>query len=46
MPVDSGMKVSIVTMLDYNDHAHRQEFFEARKRWLEEDAKTGKNSYA
>jgi hypothetical protein len=40
------MKFSIVTMLDYNDHAHRQEFFEARTRWLEEDAKTGKNSYA
>lgn len=46
MPVEDGMKFSIVTMLDYNDHAHRQEFFEARARWLVEDEKTGKNSYA
>jgi hypothetical protein len=46
MPVIEGQKFSIVTMLDYNDHAHKQEFFEARARWVEEDAKTGKNSYA
>jgi hypothetical protein len=46
MPVEDGMKFSIVTMLDYNDHAHKPEFFEMRSRWVEEDAKTGKNSYA
>ena len=43
MPVDSGMKVSIVTMLDYNDHAHRQEFMQMRANWLEQDAQAGKN---
>lgn len=37
MPVKSGMKFSIVTMLDYNDHAHRQEFMEMRSKWVEED---------
>jgi hypothetical protein len=46
MPVESGMKFSIVTMLDYNDHAHRQEFMQMRAKWVEEDSKTGKNSYA
>jgi hypothetical protein len=46
MPVTEGQKFSIVTMLDYNDHAHKQEFFEMRSKWVEEDAKTGKNSYA
>ena len=45
MPVKSGMKFSIVTMLDYNDHQHRQEFMEMRSKWVEEDAKSGKNSY-
>lgn len=45
MPVESGMKFSIVTMLDYNDHAHRPEFMEMRSKWIEEDAATGKNSY-
>ena len=43
MPVKSGMKFSIVTMLDYNDHAHRQEFYEMRLKWVEEDSLTGKN---
>ncbi len=37
MPVKSGMKFSVVTMLDYNDHAHRQEFMEMRSRWVEQD---------
>jgi predicted 2-oxoglutarate/Fe(II)-dependent dioxygenase YbiX len=37
MPVKSGMKFSIVTMLDYNDHAHRQEFMEMRSKWVEQD---------
>jgi hypothetical protein len=37
MPVKSGMKFSVVTMLDYNDHAHRQEFMEMRSKWLEQD---------
>jgi hypothetical protein len=46
MPVEEGMKFSIVTMLDYNDHAHRQEFMEMRNRWVEEDLAKGKNSYA
>jgi predicted 2-oxoglutarate/Fe(II)-dependent dioxygenase YbiX len=45
MPVESGMKFSIVTMLDYNDHAHRPEFMQMRAKWVEEDSKTGKNSY-
>lgn len=39
MPVKSGMKFSIVTMLDYTDHAHRQEFMEMRSKWLEEESK-------
>jgi hypothetical protein len=26
MPVKSGVKYSIVTMLDYNDNTHNQEF--------------------
>ena len=37
MPVKSGMKFSVVTMLDYNDHAHRQEFMEMRSKWVEQD---------
>lgn len=37
MPVKSGMKFSIVTMLDYNDHAHRQEFMEMRSKWVEQE---------
>jgi hypothetical protein len=43
MPVKSGMKFSIVTMLDYNDHSHRQEFIEMRSKWVEQDTKLGKN---
>lgn len=46
MPVESGMKVSIVTMLDYNDHSHRQEFMQMRSKWVEEDLATGKNQNA
>lgn len=46
MPVESGMKFSIVTMLDYNDHAHRQEFMQMRARWVEQDLKSGKNQNA
>ena len=33
-PVESGIKYSIVTMLDYNDHAHNDEFYEMRERRL------------
>jgi hypothetical protein len=46
MPVKSGMKFSIVTMLDYNDHAHRQEFMQMRSKWVDEDLVTGKNQNA
>lgn len=46
MPVEDGMKFSIVTMLDYNDHAHKEEFINMRAKWIEQDALTGKNSYA
>jgi hypothetical protein len=46
MPVKSGMKFSIVTMLDYNDHAHRQEFIEMRSKWVEQDLQSGKNQNA
>ena len=35
-PVESGMKYSIVTMLDYNNHAHNQEFMQMRQRWVED----------
>jgi predicted 2-oxoglutarate/Fe(II)-dependent dioxygenase YbiX len=43
MPVESGMKFSIVTMLDYNDHSHRPEFMQIRSKWIEEDSASGKN---
>ena len=43
MPVESGMKFSVVTMLDYNDHAHRPEFMQMRSKWIEEDSSAGKN---
>ena len=33
-PVESGIKYSIVTMLDYNDHAHNQEFMQMREKWV------------
>jgi hypothetical protein len=46
MPVESGTKFSIVTMLDYNDHSHKQEFIQMRSKWLEEDIKSGKNQNA
>jgi len=35
-PVESGTKYSVVTMLDYNDHAHNQEFYEMRERMVAE----------
>jgi hypothetical protein len=34
LPVTEGLKYSIVTMLDYNDHAHNPEFIEMRKKWV------------
>jgi 2OG-Fe(II) oxygenase superfamily len=34
LPVTEGIKYSIVTMLDYNDHAHNQEFMQMRERWV------------
>ena len=33
--VESGAKYSFVTMLDYNDHAHNQEFMMMRQKWVE-----------
>jgi hypothetical protein len=35
-PVQSGQKYSIVTMLDYNDHAHNDEFMQMRQRWVDQ----------
>lgn len=35
-PVSNGQKYSIVTMLDYNDHAHNDEFMQMRQRWVEQ----------
>lgn len=37
LPVESGTKYSIVTMLDYNDHAHNEEFYRMRQRMLQND---------
>jgi hypothetical protein len=37
LPVESGTKYSIVTMLDYNDHSHNQEFMQMRQRWVENE---------
>ena len=34
LPVEEGIKYSIVTMLDYNDHAHNQEFMQMREKWV------------
>lgn len=34
MPVIEGTKYSIVTMLDYNDHAHNPEFMQMREKWV------------
>lgn len=36
LPVESGTKYSIVTMLDYNDHSHCQEFYEMRRKKLDQ----------
>jgi hypothetical protein len=38
LPVTEGTKYSIVTMLDYNDHAHNDEFMQMRERWVARDA--------
>ena len=32
--VESGTKYSLVTMLDYNDHAHNNQFMQMREKWL------------
>lgn len=34
LPVQEGIKYSIVTMLDYNDHAHNDEFMQMREKWI------------
>lgn len=34
LPVSEGLKYSIVTMLDYNDHAHNEEFMRMREKWV------------
>ena len=34
LPVSDGLKYSIVTMLDYNDHAHNDEFMQMREKWV------------
>jgi len=41
LPVTEGMKYSIVTMLDYNDHAHNQEFMQMRDRWVRDAQNKG-----
>lgn len=40
-PVTSGRKYSIVTMLDYNDHAHCQEFMQMRAERVEREKHKG-----
>jgi hypothetical protein len=35
LPVETGTKYSVVTMLDYNDHAHNDEFMQMRQRWVQ-----------
>ena len=37
LPVESGTKYSVVTMLDYNDHSHNPEFMQMRQKWIEKD---------
>ena len=37
LPVLEGTKYSIVTMLDYNNHAHNQEFYQMRQRMIEKN---------
>ena len=34
LPVTEGLKYSVVTMLDYNDHAHNDEFMQMREKWV------------
>lgn len=41
LPVTEGMKYSIVTMLDYNDHAHNQEFMQMRDKWVRDAQNKG-----
>jgi predicted 2-oxoglutarate/Fe(II)-dependent dioxygenase YbiX len=38
-PVQEGTKYSLVTMLDYNDHAHNEEFYQMRTRMVEKEKK-------
>lgn len=37
LPVESGTKYSIVTMLDYNNHSHNQEFYQLRKKMIDQE---------
>ena len=41
LPVESGTKYSVVTMLDYNDHAHNREFMQMREKWINKAQSTG-----
>ena len=36
LPVTEGTKYSIVTMLDYTDHAHNPEFMQMREKWVQD----------
>jgi hypothetical protein len=45
LPVESGTKYSIVTMLDYNDHSHNQEFYQMRQRMIERKNVQGQSIY-
>jgi hypothetical protein len=36
LPVTEGTKYSIVTMLDYTDHAHNPEFMQMREKWVKD----------
>jgi hypothetical protein len=40
-PVESGRKYSIVTMLDYNDHAHNPDFMKMRKERVDREKNIG-----
>jgi hypothetical protein len=42
-PVQTGTKYSVVTMLDYNDHAHNPEFMQMRQRWVQKEQAQGQN---
>lgn len=45
LPVESGTKYSLVTMLDYNDHSHNQEFYQMRQRMVERENAQGQSIY-